>query len=1200
MKKIAIIIISLIISIGYIKGQSNTENYLQTRVYLEPVTNTQPTAKQKRTIQYLDGLARPFQTVEVQVTPSGKDLVTPYTYDFLGRQLRVYLPIPRATSNGNIHPQQGQVNFPVSDDTNFYNGEKIFSEKQLENSPFDRILSQKQVGNAWNTKPIVYEYGTNKANIDGIIKKYTATFNYTTFLSSITSVETYSDNQLVKNTIIDEDGNKTVEFKNEQDQIILLKKFINSTESTNIYYVYNDYDQLAYVIPPIASTYTDVNSILDNLCYQYKYDQKNRLVEKKLPGKGWEYMVYDKQDRLVLTRDAVLEAQGKWLFTKYDQFSRPIYTGILDSSPGRAQQVVAVEGLGSNNEVRTTTSNFNNTGMYVFYTTNLAYPQYNYVLMSVNYYDTYPNYGFNPIFPTNILGEPVLTENPNDLGVSTKSLPVMSLVKNIEDDNWTKNYTYYDKKGRAIGSYSINHLGGRTKVDSKLDFAGVFQQTVTTHKRLDTDTDRVITENFTYDSQNRLLKHSHKVDNNLVEILAENTYNELSQLKNKQVGRTEPSNPLLGSLAIQSIDYQYNIRGWMTKINDPANLNGKLFGYELRYNNPISSNITAGRFNGNITEVDWNNGSENLLKRYNFDYDKLNRLASAYYREPSTGVSGSFNEYLTYDPNGNINTLKRFAPQVFSPTPTLIDDLEYQYTGNRLDKVIENIPNSTGYEGGNNTIDYDLNGNMITMQDKGIQDITYNHLNLPDAFGISQVNPLSGIPMNFGLSYLYRADGTKVRKTNSSGGGRGQATKYKRTDYLDGFQYSLTETVQPCAWCRTSVAYEQEAFKGPFVPDTLNPIWILDFVPTAEGFYSFTENRYIYQYRDHLGNARVSYAKNSSGALEITDTNNYYAFGMNHIGGMKSMLGAYQNYKYNGKELQETGMYDYGARFYMPDIGRWGVMDPLAEMYRRYSPYNYTINNPINFTDPDGRWVRGAGFWNNLTKSDARIHAEQWADKLGSGNYNVSVDKGNNGTWTVSSHTLKSTVKDSFNSNGLVSTLYVPYSQGGGLGTAPSSGNAWGPTISSIPESRGKTEIQMQVSENPLVQSAAIDLLTAGTGKFIRGLTQVEEEVLRVGHLTPWSQMTKAERRAFQHSYRKAEQLDLPIWRESEANILQELFNNKVTNIRSAGANGFFNSRELLNGVKTTVNRTEPVYFGEKYYYYETLQGKFISAGKMP
>ncbi|WP_172279057.1 DUF6443 domain-containing protein [Chryseobacterium sp. LAM-KRS1] len=957
MRKRIILYISLFVA-GFSYAQTSTENYIQSTTCLDA-----DCIKKFETVQYLDYLGRPKQIVGIKATPTGKDLVTPIVYDELGRQTRSYLPVPQlSTTNGNIYPQNaGMVPYPVADATNFYGGEKTYTEKTLEKSPLERVLDQRQVGNAWNNKPITFGYDIN--SLADHVKQYevVTTWDLTEKLYKNElkyTVSGYAVGKLMKNTVTDQDGNKTIEFKDGSGQTVLIRKVINASQNADTYYLYNDYKQLAYVIPPTASAGTLNETVVNNFCYQYKYDSKGRQVEKKLPGKGWEYFIYDKQNRLIMTQDAKMGDSRQWFFSKYDQFGRIAYTGIYTSTQaygtaGRVAEQALVDAKGNNNVVRMASVGFIVGGRGVYYSNNnTSYPNSINVLLSISYYDTYPVYSFNPTFPTDILGSSVITDNSTGNSISTKGLPVMTLVKNIEDDNWTSGYNFYDNKGRIIGTYSVNHLGGYTKTESELDFTGLAKQTKVYHKRLATDVEKVITQTFTYDNQNRLLVNKHKVDSNPEEILTQNDYNELSQLRSKKVGGTSIASPL------QIINYTYNIQGWLTKINDPANLNGKLFGYEMRYNNPVNTNIAPGRFNGNIAEVDWKNASEDILKRYNYEYDNLDRLKKALYNEPITGNEGKYDEYLTYDLNGNINNLKRTAVPVSQLTPTVVDNLDYQYTGNRLDKVIENSMNDTGYEGGNNPIDYDLNGNMINMKDKGINTIAYNYLNLPDSYSITQNDPFSGV-VNFGLNYLYRADGVKIRKTNTRGGGKGKPTTKNIIDYLDGFQYSYYES-STCLWCKTSVAFEQEAFKDgdPVLePVPLDPQWILDFVPTAEGYYSFKENRYIYQYKDHLGNARVSYAKNSAGALEITDTNNYYAFGMNHIGQGKGLLGGYNNYKYNGKEIQETGFYDYGARFYMPDLGRWGVIDAMSEKYRRHSPYNYAVNNPIMFIDPDGNDV---------------------------------------------------------------------------------------------------------------------------------------------------------------------------------------------------------------------------------------------------
>jgi len=958
MKKIIIPISALFVA-GLFHAQSLTlstnENYVYTKTYLTDPTGSTP--KSVESVQYLDGLGRPKQAVSIKASPLGRDVVTHFVYDQYGRQAQEYLPVPQGgTGNGAI------VTSPLTNATqpDIYGSEIIFSKKEFESSPLDRVLEQKQVGTAWSSKPVKFGY---EANENGEVKKYVATFDYLSFSSEITLSPTpYGAGQLYKNTVTDEDGNKTIEFKNGQGQVLLVRKMLDDTNSADTYYVYNDYNQLAYVIPPLAVAANAVDPVtLSNLCYQYKYDSRNRLVEKKLPGKGWEFMVYDKQDRLVGSQDSNLAEKGQWLFTKYDRFGRVAFTGI-STGGDRLTEQADTDLKGSNNMSRIESSGFMHEGMEVFYS-GRAYPSDSkYVkILSINYYDTYATYSFNPAFPSTVFGVAVISDNSTGNSVSTKSLPVMVFVKNIEDDNWTKNYTWYDSRGKAVATHSINHLGGYTKTESLLDFSGTPQLLVTRHKRMNTDAERVITENFTYDHQNRLLTHTHQVDGNDVEYLAQNKYNELSQLESKKVGGISANSPL------QQMDYKYNIRGWMTQINDPATLGGDFFGYEVKYNNPVYSGIASGRFNGNIAEIDWKTSVVNNLKRYTYSYDGLNRLKDAVYTDPeqTNPYSNNYNEHLTYDLNGNIKTLKRFAfPGAGVPTALMVDDLDYHYTGNRLNQIIENALNDTGYEGGNNTIPYDSNGNMVSMLDKGIQGITYNHLNLPSTMSIYQSNNLvTGV---YNLDYLYRADGTKLRKKYATVPGRGGSSTVKITDYLDGFHYNQTELVAPCLWCRTEVAYEKEAYvmKDIILPDPLDPKptiprFLLDFVVTSEGFYSYAENRYIYQYRDHLGNARVSFAKKIDGSVEITDTNDYYPFGLNHIGTeYKGYLGSYYNYKYQGQELQETGFYSFKWRNYMPDVGRFFNIDPLAEKFTYNSPYGFAENRVIDGRELEGlEWV---------------------------------------------------------------------------------------------------------------------------------------------------------------------------------------------------------------------------------------------------
>ncbi len=144
---------------------------------------------------------------------------------------------------------------------------------------------------------------------------------------------------------------------------------------------------------------------------------------------------------------------------------------------------------------------------------------------------------------------------------------------------------------------------------------------------------------------------------------------------------------------------------------------------------------------------------------------------------------------------------------------------------------------------------------------------------------------------------------------------------------------------------------------------------LLEMIFQPEGYLEPDGNggfKYAFQYKDHLGNVRLSYSDlDLNGAIdsstEILDENNYYPFGLQQKGYNNAISSnsnsVANNFGYNGKENNpELGIewMDFGARNYDASLGRWMNIDPLAELMTRHSPYNFAFDNPIFFIDPDG------------------------------------------------------------------------------------------------------------------------------------------------------------------------------------------------------------------------------------------------------
>ena len=869
------------------------------------------------------------------------DLVSAVVYDEFSREQRKYLPFGanNAGSNPNINDGLFKLN-PFQQQAQFYNtqltgqpGETnvgpnslnwAYGQTNFEASPLNRVQENFAPGAAW----VGSAWQTPESNHYSIKTKYL--FNTITDSVKIWTVTDVANNwgsyavtgmyksgELNKNITVDEVGKQIIEFKDKHGQIILKK--VQASAPTHddgtgsgytgwlcTYYVYDDLDNMRLVIQPKGVELLAANSwnttwsssvILNEQCFRYEYDIRRRMSMKKVPGTGEVWMVYDKWDRLVLTQDANLRPLNRWIFTKYDAFNRPIMTGFFNNATYVTQSTMQGN-LTSQNLARFEVVDL--TKPYA-YTTNLSFPSTgNPDPQIITHYD---NYDWVAIRGQQISATRITTYDsyllpvngnypyaePMSQSSAVKGLVTGTFVRILGTNNYINTVNIYDEKGRIIQTQSNNISGAGTDVIST-QYSFSNQPLVVISKSAFTAHTNIVASKFTYDDLGRLLTTSKTVNSTIrsqavnkpEQVIVRNEYDALGQLKKKLLAPTASS----GAEALETLTYDYNIRGWTLGANRKYLLDQSTgaytenyFGFELGYNNtvttPGSTSFSKAQFNGNIAGTIWKSKGDAVRRKYDFDYDVANRFGKATFIQNTSASGGAWNtsdanfsvhgfdadnDYMMkYDANGNILNMIQHGIKPGS-TDMTIDALRYTYydNSNKLKKVVDDLNDNNSKLGDfkydatskSATADYgyDPNGNLVTDQNKKIGTtigvdltsgggITYNYLNLPQSIAVTGKGT---------IQYTYDAAGNKLRKVVTDP--TVSPTKVTTTTYLAGAVYE-NDTLQFIGHEEGRLRYTKKRFVS------------------GDSAYQF---QYDYFLKDHLGNVRMV-------LTEQSDTTRYLA-----------------------------------------------------------------------------------------------------------------------------------------------------------------------------------------------------------------------------------------------------------------------------------------------------------------------------------
>ena len=797
---------------------------------------------------YLDGLGRAIQVVDREICPSAnntwKDLVTHIEYDAAGRQLKDYIPYASSdnltkfkTTAITAQPPyiQGLFNEPANAPT--------YSLIETDNSPLNRIMKSMMPGASWagNNVGTSSDYDFNNSN-NTAEKVHSWELAYSlTAIPVTTAIQTYSAGQLSKTVSFDENGKKLITYTDLSGNLILKKvQDANTGSGLTIehsgwactYYAYDDLGHLRYIITPKAVDYLDTHNwvltqdICDELCYKYLYDERGRSVVKKQPGSAEVSMVYDKKNRLVLTQHAnqlsannTALTNNQWSFILYDDLNRTIATGLLDNNNDRAtiqgyvngltNSVVSVSAFVGNStyqniSVDNPVAGSSGSSGYVSGTVSNSI-----VFNSVTHFDNYDYTGVKSFQSNNTFAYSSSDPNIESTATTTRVMGAVTGEKirvldgdnNYLNDKFLFSTAYYDESGRTLQNIVDNVKNATDYQSNQYYFDDKLMSTFTSHSN-GTTTYTIISKNE-FDKIGRLTKFSKNFNNTSFKQLSECSYDELGQLKTK---RLAPGYTGTGQTEIESQTFSYNIQGWLTGINkDWANSNNNytqwdhFFGLYLGYDNRDNSFATS-QLSGNITGVIWRSQGDNNPRKFDYEYDNLDRFKNALFKQktkPSdatwSNAEVDFSTYVQYnDGNGNLHSMKHMGviPGINNGIP--IDDLLYSYLpvpntsglkGNKLQQVDDNgtLGSNNGKlgdfnDGNTSTQDYwyDVNGNLVKDLNKNIKNgstngVIYNYMNKPEKIIIENKST---------IEFTYNASGEKLSKKVTPAGGAATTTYY--------------------------------------------------------------------------------------------------------------------------------------------------------------------------------------------------------------------------------------------------------------------------------------------------------------------------------------------------------------------------------------------------------------------------------------